>query len=350
MANILSQEFLHSLHLILISHHQICGKLDRTVSVFLFQEFSLKRYHSLHNSFYGGKSTMELRQLKYFITIAHTGSYSAAAKSLFVTQPTLSWNIQQLEEEFNAHLFFQTKQGLQLTESGETLFTRGQKILSEFEDLMDNMQQMKQKKKILKVGITVLFVIQYMEQIVHFTTKNPDVELSFIQSGSIDIQKQLAQNKIDIGLVSFPNYEPSIEIERLNTSHSGYSVAVVLPFDHPLAQKSTIGIKDLKDQSICSFTQDYVLGNILYERCADYGFQPNVIFTNQNWEVLLQNTLTTKGLALMPQALEQISNFKSLKWIPLKDKAHSFEIGIAYKKNQKLEEHAIRFIDFMKKN
>ncbi|MEG0749509.1 MAG: LysR family transcriptional regulator [Carnobacterium sp.] len=293
---------------------------------------------------------MELRQLKYFITIANTRSYTAAAKSLFVTQPTLSWNIQQLEEEFNAHLFFQTKQGLQLTEKGEKLLTRGQKVLDEFEGLIEDMHKMKPGKKNLKVGITVLFVIQYMEQIVQFTTMNPEVELTFVQSGSVEIQEKLAQNEIDIGLVSFPNYESSIEIERLNTSHSQYTVSVVLPFDHPLAQKETIEIKDLKGYDICSFSNDYVIGNILHERCSESGFHPNIIFTNNNWEVLLQNTLTTKALTLMPQALERISNFKNLKWIPLKDKANFFEIGIAYKKNQNLEEHAIRFVNFMKKN
>lgn len=293
---------------------------------------------------------MELRQLKYFITIANTRSYTAAAKSLFVTQPTLSWNIQQLEEEFNAHLFFQTKQGLQLTEKGEKLLTRGQKVLDEFEGLIEDMHKMQPGKKNLKVGITVLFVIQYMEQIVQFTTMNPEVELTFVQSGSVEIQEKLAQNEIDIGLVSFPNYESSIEIERLNTSHSQYTVSVVLPFDHQLAQKETIEIKDLKGYDICSFSNDYVLGNILHERCSESGFHPNIIFTNKNWEVLLQNTLTTKALTLMPQALERISNFKNLKWIPLKDKANFFEIGIAYKKNQNLEEHAIRFVNFMKKN
>lgn len=293
---------------------------------------------------------MELRQLKYFITIATTKSYSAAAKSLFVTQPTLSWNIQQLEEEFNSHLFFQTKQGLQLTEHGEKLFDHGQRVLKEYERLMEDMQIINRQKKTLKVGITVLFVIQYMEQIVRFTSMNPEVELSFVQSGSVEVQKMLARDEIDIGLVSFPNYESTIEIERLKTSHSSYTVSVVLPFDHPLAQKKAITVKDLKGYSICAFSDDYVLGNILYARCKEYGFHPNVIFKNKNWEVILQNTLMTKGLALMPQALEQISNFKDLKWVPLKDKASVFEIGIAYQKKKKLEDHTIRFIDYMKEN
>ena len=105
---------------------------------------------------------MEFRQLKYFITIAKAKSYSAAAKSLFVTQPTLSWNIQQLEEEFDTHLFFQTKSGLQLTEYGEKLFIHGKVVLEEFEKLMLEMQPVKQGHKKLRVGITVLFVIQYM--------------------------------------------------------------------------------------------------------------------------------------------------------------------------------------------
>lgn len=293
---------------------------------------------------------MELRQLKYFITIANCKSYSAATKSLFVTQPTLSWNIQQLEEEFNTHLFFQTKHGLQLTENGEKLYRHGQKLLENFEVLMDDMHPTKAGNKTLRVGITVLFVIQYMEQIVQFTTMNPEVELTFIQSGSVEIQRKLARDEIDIGLVSFPNYEHSIEIERLNTSHSQYSVSVVLPYDHPLAHKKAIKIKDLKEHDICSLSNDYVLGNIIQERCKEYGFHPKIIFTNSNWEVLLQNTLTTNALTIMPQALEKISNFKQLKWVPLKDKANFFEIGIAYKKSIHLEEHTVRFIDFMKKN
>src|SRR5699024_12272170 len=94
----------------------------------------------------------------------------------------------------------------------------------------------------LKVGLTVLFAVQYMDQIVHFTTSNPDVELSFIQSGSIKLQKMLADKEIDIGLISFPVYEPSITIQNLKTSHPNYSVSVVVPFDHPLANKKVIKI------------------------------------------------------------------------------------------------------------
>src|SRR5699024_12644382 len=83
---------------------------------------------------------MELRQLKYFVTIAESKSYSTAAKSLFVTQPTLSWNIQKLEEELNDRLFFQSNQGVKLTEAGELLYEEGQKILASVESVVEKIQ------------------------------------------------------------------------------------------------------------------------------------------------------------------------------------------------------------------
>lgn len=291
---------------------------------------------------------MELRQLNYFVTIANSKSYSKASKILFISQPTLSWNIQQLEEEFDTRLFFQSQQGLHLTEDGEKLFTHGQELLKKFNELMTAMHQKKSGVKTLKIGMTVLFAIQHMERILSFAATNPELELSFIQSGSIEVQKKVAHNDIDVGLVSFPNYEPSIELERLNISHSNYSVSVVMPFTHPLAQKETLQIKDLKDYDMCSFSEDYVLGRIIHERCYQYGFNPRIIFVNKSWEVLLQNTLITNSVTLMPQALEKISNFKNLKWIPLKDKANFFNVGVAYKKDENLEDHVVQFIQFMK--
>ncbi|MDY0409332.1 LysR family transcriptional regulator [Virgibacillus soli] len=294
---------------------------------------------------------MELRQLRYFITIANTKNYSTAAKSLFVTQPTLSWNIQKLEEELNTQLFLQTDQGLKLTKPGELLYDEGQNIITSMDNVVDQIKQMnKQGNKMLKVGITVLFAIQYMEQIIKFTSVHPNVELTFIQRGSVDLQRKLAHKEIDIGLVSFPIYEPNIIIESLNTSHPDYSVDVVLPFDHPLAKNKSIKISDLKEHPICAFSTNYVLGKVIRERCQENGFEPNIIFTNDNWEVLLHNTLLTNGMTLMPRAFKRLSNFINLKWIPFDDKANDFQIGIARRKNEHLSDSAVQFINYMKQN
>lgn len=294
---------------------------------------------------------MELRQLKYFIAIANSKSYSTAAKSLFVTQPTLSWNIQKLEEELNDKLFFQSNNSLKLTDSGELLFEEGQKILTNLEEVVEKIQKRsRQTNQTLKVGLTVLFAIQYMEQIMNFTSSNPDVDVTFVQRGSIELQKMLANKEIDVGLLSFPIYEPTINIESLKTSHGDYSVSVVMPYNHELAHKKSIKIPDLKGFKISSFSSNYVLGKVLRDRCQEFGFHPNIMFTNDNWEVLLQNAALNTGITIMPRSLEKISNFVNLKWIPLDDKANFFEIGVAKRKNDKLSDPAIKFIDHLKDN
>lgn len=298
-----------------------------------------------------GGQFVELRQLRYFITIAHSKNYSTAANSLFVTQPTLSWNIQKLEEELHAKLFMPTDQGLKLTKAGELLYDEGKHIIASVDSVITKIKQLdKEENELLKVGITVLFAIQYMEQIINYTTVHPNIDLNFIQRGSVDLQKKLANKEIDIALVSFPIYEPNIMIEGLHTSHSKYAVDVVLPFDHPLARKKSIKISDLKEYPICAFTTNYVLGKVIRNRCHDHGFEPNIIFTNDNWEVLLHNTLLTKGLTLMPRAFKRLSNYINLKWIPFDDKANDFQIGIARRKNERLSDAAVQFIQFMKEN
>src|SRR5690625_6067579 len=122
-----------------------------------------------------------------------------------------------------------------------------------------------------------------MYQIDHLTISIPKVDISFIQSGTIKLQKMLADKEIDIGLISFPVYEPSITIQNLKTSHPNYSVSVVVPFDHPLANKKVIKIADLKNYAICSLSESYVIGKVTKERCLEQGFQPIIILTKGNW-------------------------------------------------------------------
>lgn len=295
---------------------------------------------------------MEIRQLKYFIAIANAGSYTAAAKNLFVTQPTLSWNIQKLEDELHTQLLYQSSTNtLGLTDTGKLLYEKGGKILSSLEDLVHTIQTKdKVKKETLKIGITALFVIQYMEEIIRFTSKNPNVELMFVQSGSIDIQKKLANDEIDVALCSYPLYEPGLKMEQLNTSNPHYTISVVMPSNHVLAERESLTISDLEGHQISAFSKDYVLGEILYERAHSEGFKPNVIFTNGEWEVLIQNILATDSLALMPHVIKTIRGGDDLTWIPLDDKANLFKIGVATRKDEKLKDIAVKFIEYIKEN
>lgn len=84
---------------------------------------------------------MEFRQLRYFIEIIKAQNYSNAAKNLFVTQPTLSWNMNKLQEELGAKLLYQVGNKVMPTTTGSLLFEKAQKIIEELDELTESIEE-----------------------------------------------------------------------------------------------------------------------------------------------------------------------------------------------------------------
>lgn len=290
---------------------------------------------------------MEFRQLNYFITVANKRSYSLAAKELFVTQPTLTLAIKKLEKEFNTTLFEQNNRRLELTESGQMLYEKGIVLLKSYNNLIDEMNAASEEsREVLKVGLTVLFAIQYMEEISSFIARHPKVELSLIQHGSKQLQRMVANGDIDLGLLSFPQYERGIVMKPIERKKASYVAAIVVPSNHPLENKEEITIEDLKDVRISSLTKNYVLGNEIYVKCRERGFEPNIVFADDNWTVLVKSIEIFSSVAILPAEFEDISQFQNTKWIPLAEKME-YKVGIAHKKDEDISEIGKLFIDYI---
>lgn len=294
---------------------------------------------------------MDIRQLKYFIAIAESKNLSRAAKSLFITQPTLSQTIKKLESELNTVLFKMTDEGMMLTETGQVLYDDGIKIIEDFEKLIDKVSQYKQQPiEKIKVGLTTLFAIQFMKQISHFIATHSNVELAIFQDGSRQLQKMMVDKEIDVGLLSFPQLYPEISIEPLATSTQGYWVSVVIPENNPLANKEAIQIIDLKGQNISSLTHHFMLGEMLTRSCHAAGFDPNIVFMHNDWAVLLHSLKELNAITILPSEFQALSDNKGLKWIPFVEKNNFYPIGIATRKDFVTTSAIQEFIDAIKSN
>ncbi|EHJ57357.1 hypothetical protein HMPREF9318_00403 [Streptococcus urinalis FB127-CNA-2] len=275
---------------------------------------------------------MDIRQLNYFLAVADTKNYSHAAKSLFVTQPTLSQSIKKLEMELNTTLFNQNGRQLILTEAGDILYSRGSQLVSDFNQIVSEIQKINHEdKEVIRLGLTSLFAIQFMTQISAFIATHANVEVTLIQEGSRKLQDLLSEGKIDIGLLSFPIINPNIKIEPLNTSTNGYQVSVVAPSDHPLSSKESIHLANLKGTKIASLTEHYMLGEMLPRRCRALGFEPNIVFKHSDWEILLHSLTNLGAVTLLPKEFQTLSKVDGLTWIDLQDKNDFYPIGIAYR-------------------
>ncbi|HBC8071998.1 TPA: LysR family transcriptional regulator [Enterococcus faecalis] len=296
---------------------------------------------------------MNIQLLKYFIEIVNTRSLSAAARNLFVTQPTLSLALKKMESELGTALFDHSDQPFQLTDTGVYLYEHGQEVVFQFDQLVTDIREMNQKpvKKQLLLGLTTLFAVQFMKEISRFLTTHPHVNLILQQDGSPKLQTMLANKEIDMGLISFPNTLPEIiHIEPLETTTKGYHVYVVVPESNPLSQYEKLTFKDLKDQRFSSLSDNFMIGRLLLDRTRSFGYEPNIILHNDDLQVLLYSLQKNNSICLLPIEYYEVGKSQGLKWIPLKDKFDYFPIGIALRRDFSMTEDVRDFIQIIKEN
>ena len=146
---------------------------------------------------------MELRQLEYFREIASTGSINEAARHLNMSQPPLSYQIRQLENELNVKLFDRTSKGVTLTEAGKLLYDRSGNLL-EYARSTELEVSKTGKKRILRIGLTPTTVDTIMPYISQFSKKNPDVNLEVHDGITYSLYQYLLDGIIDISVARTP--------------------------------------------------------------------------------------------------------------------------------------------------
>lgn len=273
---------------------------------------------------------MDIKQLKYFIKVAQNKSYSKAAKQLFVTQPTLSLSIKKLEQELKTPLFKHHEREIVLTKAGEFLYTHGQLLITDFDNLISKTMVFgNDYQKTIRIGLTSLFAIQFMKQISTFIAAHTHISVTFIQEGSLKLQQLLNDGHIDIALVSTPIHYDNLHIEPLHTSISGYHVSVVLPKTHPLANCTSLRLIDLKEEIFASLSDNFVLGAMLIKKCEALNIKPHIVFKHDDWEVITHSLQDLQALTLLPTEFKPLCKLDTLKWIPFDDTDHFFSICIA---------------------
>ncbi|WP_239256917.1 LysR family transcriptional regulator [Listeria ilorinensis] len=291
---------------------------------------------------------MELRQLRYFIEIINAQNYSRAAKNLFITQPTLSWNMNKLQNELGTKLLYQVGNKVMPTTAGNTLFKSGQMVLEEFEKMIISIESdQAYEKKELVIGSNAVISPVFMPLIQQFLTIYPNFSITIEESGSIKTQKKVATEELEIGIVSFPIVETELEVEK-NIFHTfAYDAHIVMLKNHPLAKTHKISIKDLKNEVFCSMSKDYVLWHVLKEKARENGFSPNIALLSNNYEVLIQHVLKNNSIAILPIQLKKTYDQQSLVWIPIEDKIKPFDIVVIHKRNKPLSPIAALCLEFI---
>ena len=152
---------------------------------------------------FAGKSVsvMELRQLKYFVEVGRLGSFSLASKSLFITQSTISQQIQKLEEELGVELLTRDTRHVTLSDYGEQFFPCAVQVLEEARAGAERIKDVKALKVgTLSVGATYSFGPLLKQTVLDFFRKFPRIRLDLVITSKEDLRQKLLDRELDVAL------------------------------------------------------------------------------------------------------------------------------------------------------
>ena len=261
---------------------------------------------------------MELRHLRYFVTVTEELHFGRAAKKLHISQPPLSMQIRALENELGVTLFNRTQRSVALTQAGNALLSEARHILARVDQAV-LMTRRASRGEIGELAIGFISVADYNVLPVvlrEFRRAFPLVNLTLRESTTDAQIRDLLAGRIDVGFVLPPINEPSLESLPILRE----PLIAALPDKHPLARKAgKLALEKLKDAPFILFPRPYAPG--LYDDvvscCKAAGFSPRVEQEAIQMQTIVSLVSAELGVALIPASLTNLRRtgvtYKALK-------------------------------------
>lgn len=285
---------------------------------------------------------MELRVLKYFLAIAREENFTKAAQQLHITQPTLSRQIAQLEEELGVDLFVRSNHNIILTEDGMILKRRAQEILSLADKTKrDFLHKDENLEGVISIGSGEFLSTRCLTDcIAQFRRKHPLVRYEFYSGNAGNIRDQIERGLLDIGLMSEPIDIRKYEFISMPIKEEW---GAFVREDSPLIDKDFIAPQDLVDIPLILPLGDFAESHI-GKWFGEYISQIDVIAKGNllyNEAMMAQSNIgAVIGIRLK-------SNYDRLRFIPL-NPSLKIDTALAWKKEQIFSAATTAFIDFSK--
>jgi DNA-binding transcriptional LysR family regulator len=286
---------------------------------------------------------VDLRQLEYFVTTAQLENITRAAETLFVSQPNITMSIRKLEQELGVQLFERNQKKFAVTGEGKLFLDRIEPALWMIRNATAEVKDSQQEVSgTIMLGIPPMIgTFIFAPVLKHFRTLYPQRELTIIEEGSLGIRSRLIAGELDLGIVITDNAPPTLETISLITCQH----LLCMPSHHHLAQKETIDIDDLRNESLILMQNDsYHRRHILHE-CEKRNFSPNIILSSNQIQTNIDLVAKGVGLSYLLDAAEL--NTPDVVTRPM-TKPLIVHVGLAWRRDKYLSYASRALIKFVK--
>ncbi len=284
---------------------------------------------------------VQTQQLRYFVAVAEQRHFTRAAARLAVAQPSVSRQIQKLEEELGTPLFHRMKGNIALTPAGEALLPWARRVLEDLESAESEVRELAELRGgRLSVGATPsLSTALLPPALARFHAAYPGVELILREAGSRDLVSECEEGTLDIALVILPVRQEALETTPLLREE----LVVAVPRQHPLAGRRSIALTELRGVPLVMFRDGYDLRSATLAACRQAGFEPTFALEGGEMDGVLRMTAAGLGVAVVPSLV--IDPRASLRAVRLARPALTRTIGFAHRRDRHLSRAAQAFVD-----
>ncbi len=298
------------------------------------------------NSYY---KQNHLKKLRAFCQTAKLGSMTKAAESLFASQPTISLQINALEQEMNATLFKRSGPKLTLTTEGSILYDLCLPHLQGIDRLKETFEahcgNLTSGQLSIAAGeSTILYILP--EPVKQFSTQYPGINLSMANVTGRNGMEMLRNDSVDFAVGSMLEVPDDLEYMPIVT----FNPVVITPLDHPLARLEKPSLKDIGQYGLILPPRHLSTWHIVKMVFAQHNVNFNVTLEAGGWEVIKRYVSLGMGISIVTDVCITEEDKSRMNVIPVNQFFPKRSYGIVTHKDKFLSAPATRFIDIMQES
>ena len=296
-----------------------------------------------------GEKLMNLKQALYIQTIAREGNITAAAKKLYVSQPSLSQMVRQVESEYGVTLFDRTVSPLRLTYAGEKYLQAAKTMLTVNERLENELREIRQENSgLLRLGISVQRAIQILPvALPWFTMQYPKVSIDLREEGSARLEQLLEDGEIDLALAAIESVSPSLSYTLIEKEVVGVLAGKGAAIAQQLPPGTPISLSMIREDAFVSLKPGHSVRVVQDALFRESGMKPQILLETDSLEVAKRVALQAGACMLCSDIFVDDYARRGGVFYPLMDYENKRHLYACWRKGEKLPRYAEGFIQIV---
>ena len=292
---------------------------------------------------------MNLKQALYIRTVAQEGSVTQAAKKLYVSQPSLSQMIRQVESEYGVTLFDRTVSPLRLTYAGEKYLEAANIMLTANNRLENELREIRQENSgLLRLGISVQRAIQILPvALPWFTMQYPKVSVDLREEGSARLEELLEAGEIDLALAAVESVSPALSFTLIEKEVIGVLAGKNSAIANQLPPGTPINLNMIREDAFVSLKPGHSVRVVQDTLFHAEGIKPQILLETDSLEVAKRVAIQAGACMLCSDIFMDEYARRGGVFFPLMGYENKRHLYACWRKDEKLPRYAVGFIQIV---